>query len=69
MKLVYEPELDFEEALWFAVVRVLTTKCTVFFFVLVIGFYISIESNCFCRLLCYRLAMKRGKFSLPLVRD
>ena len=52
MKLVYEPELDFDEALWFAVVRVLTTKCTVFFFVLVIGFCISIESNCFCRLLC-----------------
>ena len=69
MKLVYDPELDFDEALWLAVVRVFTTKWTVFFFVLVIGFYISMESNCFCRLLCYRLAMNRGKFSVPLVSD
>ena len=63
MKLVCEPELDFDEALWLAVVSVFTTKCTVAFFVLVTGFYISIESNCFYKLLCYRFAIKRGKLS------
>ena len=47
MKPVEEPELDLDDALWFAVVRVFTTKCSGFCLFLLTGFYISMESNCF----------------------
>ena len=69
MKPVEEPELDLDDALWFAVVRVFTTKCSGFCLFLFTGFYISMESNCFWRLLCCRLAMNMGKLSVARVRE
>ena len=60
--------LDLDDALWFAVVRVFTTKC-IALFLLLTGLAISMESNYFCRLLCCRLAMNVGRLSVARVSE
>ena len=57
MKLAAEPVDDLEEARWLAVVIDWTTK---FLLSLSPPAFISIDSNCFCRLRFWMFAMKAG---------